>query len=64
MVLVEHPRPHVALVTLNRPERMNSMAFDVMVPLKEVLENITYDNSATGCRVDRRRHGLLVGRRP
>ena len=45
MVLVEHPRPHVALITLNRPERMNSMAFDVMVPLKEVLENITYDNS-------------------
>jgi enoyl-CoA hydratase len=24
---------------------MNSMAFDVMVPLKEVLENIAYDNS-------------------
>ncbi len=45
MVLVEHPRPHVALVTLNRPERMNSMAFDVMVPLKEVLEDITYDNA-------------------
>jgi enoyl-CoA hydratase len=45
MVLVEHPRPHVALITLNRPERMNSMAFDVMVPLKETLENITYDNS-------------------
>jgi enoyl-CoA hydratase len=45
MVLVEHPRPHVALITLNRPERMNSMAFDVMVPLKEVLQNITYDNS-------------------
>src|SRR6201992_2893990 len=45
MVLVEHPRPHVALITLNRPERMNSMAFDVMVPLKQVLEDITYDNS-------------------
>jgi enoyl-CoA hydratase len=45
MVLVEHPRPHVALVTLNRPERMNSMAFDVMVPFKEMLEEITYDNS-------------------
>jgi enoyl-CoA hydratase len=45
MVLVEHPRPHVALVTLNRPERMNSMAFDVMVPLKGVLENLSYDNS-------------------
>jgi enoyl-CoA hydratase len=45
MVLVEHPRPQVALITLNRPERMNSMAFDVMVPLKAALENINYDNS-------------------
>jgi enoyl-CoA hydratase len=43
-VLVERPRPHVALVTLNRPERMNSMAFDVMVPLREVLGELTYDN--------------------
>ena len=45
LVLVEHPRPQVALITLNRPERMNSMAFDVMVPLKAALEEITYDNS-------------------
>ncbi|BBX16753.1 enoyl-CoA hydratase [Mycolicibacterium duvalii] len=43
-VLVERPRPHVALVTLNRPERMNSMAFDVMVPLRDVLNELTYDN--------------------
>ena len=45
MILVEHPRPQIALITLNRPERMNSMAFDVMVPLKEALEKVTYDNS-------------------
>ncbi|MEN3224502.1 enoyl-CoA hydratase [Mycolicibacterium porcinum] len=44
-VLVDRPRPDVALVTLNRPERMNSMAFDVMVPLKRVLEELRYDNS-------------------
>ncbi len=44
-VLVDQPRPGVALVTLNRPERMNSMAFDVMVPLKKVLDELTYDNS-------------------
>ncbi|EKF23787.1 enoyl-CoA hydratase/isomerase family protein [Mycolicibacterium hassiacum DSM 44199] len=44
-VLVDRPRPHIALVTLNRPERMNSMAFDVMVPLKRVLDELTYDNS-------------------
>jgi enoyl-CoA hydratase len=45
LVLVEHPRPQVALITLNRPERMNSMAFDVMVPLKAALEEVSYDNS-------------------
>lgn len=44
-VLVERPRPQVALITLNRPERMNSMAFDVMVPLREVLAEVSYDNS-------------------
>jgi enoyl-CoA hydratase len=43
-VRVEKPRPHVALVTLDRPERMNAMAFDVMVPLRETLEGIATDN--------------------
>ena len=43
-VAVEKPRPHITLVTLNRPERMNAMAFDVMIPFKEVLEEISYDN--------------------
>lgn len=36
-VLVDKPRPGVTRITLNRPERMNAMAFDVMVPLKEAL---------------------------
>ncbi len=44
-VLVDRPRPHIALVTLNRPERMNSMAFDVMVPLKKVLDELNSDNT-------------------
>jgi enoyl-CoA hydratase len=43
-VTVERPRPGIALVTLNRPERMNSMAFDVMVPLRERLEEVGRDN--------------------
>ena len=43
-VAVEKPRPHVTLVTLNRPERMNAMAFDVMIPFREVLEEISNDN--------------------
>ncbi|MEH3128424.1 MAG: enoyl-CoA hydratase [Mycolicibacterium neoaurum] len=44
-VKVSHPAPGVALVTLNRPERMNSMAFDVMVPLRAVLGELHHDNS-------------------
>ncbi|BBY47866.1 enoyl-CoA hydratase [Mycolicibacterium arabiense] len=45
LVLVDRTRPDVAVVTLNRPERMNSMAFDVMVPLKAALDELTHDNS-------------------
>ncbi len=47
-ILVEKPRPHVTLITLNRPERMNAMAFDVMVPLRKTLEAVRDDND---CRV-------------
>jgi enoyl-CoA hydratase len=47
-LLVETPRPHVRLVTLNRPARMNAMAFDVMVPLRQQLEALSDDND---CRV-------------
>jgi len=43
-VLVDTPRPHVTLITLNRPERMNAMAFDVMIPLRERLEEVSVDN--------------------
>jgi enoyl-CoA hydratase len=43
-VRVDKPRPHVTLVTLDRPERMNAMAFDVMIPFREALEEISYDN--------------------
>ncbi|HTT86081.1 MAG TPA: enoyl-CoA hydratase-related protein, partial [Acidimicrobiales bacterium] len=43
-VVVETPRPHVTLVTLNRPERMNAMAFDVMIPFRRALEEASADN--------------------
>ncbi|MEH6548462.1 MAG: enoyl-CoA hydratase [Pseudomonadales bacterium] len=43
-VLIDKPRPHITQITLNRPERMNAMAFDVMVPLKEALQEISFDN--------------------
>jgi len=43
-VEIEKPRPHVTLITLNRPERMNAMAFDVMVPFRRALEEVSDDN--------------------
>jgi enoyl-CoA hydratase len=43
-VEVNTPHPHVAVVTLNRPERMNAMAFDVMIPFRDTLRAIGYDN--------------------
>ena len=43
-VRVEQPRDGVALVTLDRPDRMNSMAFDVMVPLRDTLLEVSGDN--------------------
>src|SRR3954447_25825441 len=43
-VLVDRPAPGVALVTLNLPERLNSMSFDVMVPLRDRLRELSDDN--------------------
>jgi enoyl-CoA hydratase len=42
-LLLAKPRPHVTLVTLNRPERMNAMSFDVMIPFRQALEEISRD---------------------
>jgi enoyl-CoA hydratase len=58
---IEKPRPHVTLVTLNRPERMNAMAFDVMIPMRDTLRDISRDSE---CRVVVRTgagHGFCSG---
>src|SRR5213083_3772188 len=43
-ILVDKPREHITLITLNRPERMNAMAFDVMLPFREAIAEVTEDN--------------------
>ncbi len=48
VVLVDKPDPHVTVVTLNRPERLNAMSIDLVLELAEVLEEIRSDNA---CRV-------------
>ncbi|MCP2336422.1 enoyl-CoA hydratase [Actinomadura rupiterrae] len=60
-VLVERPRPHIALVTLNRPERMNAMAFDVMVPFRDTLAEISRDNDVRAVVVTGAGRGFCSG---
>jgi len=47
LIEIEKPRPHTSVIRMNRPERMNSMAFDLMVPLHEALERVGRDNDTT-----------------
>ncbi len=72
VVLVDHPAPHVTVVTLNRPERLNAMSIELVLELADVLGAVAADNS---CRVvvltgagrafcsglDLKDHGVLPG---
>ncbi|MGV9719439.1 enoyl-CoA hydratase [Nocardia beijingensis] len=60
-VLIDKPRPHIALVTLNRPERMNAMAFDVMIPLREALDRVSADNDVRVVVLTGAGHGFCSG---
>jgi enoyl-CoA hydratase len=48
LVLVERPRPEVAVITLNRPDRMNALSFALVDELHAALDEIQLDNA---CRV-------------
>jgi enoyl-CoA hydratase len=43
-VEITQPRPHVSLITLNRPERMNALSFDTVVPLHGAILAAGADN--------------------
>ena len=47
-VIVETARPHVRVVRLNRPERLNAMSIDLSLELRDALEQVGRDND---CRV-------------
>jgi len=48
VVLVDKPAPHVTVVTLHRPERLNAMSIELVLELAEVLHSVRDDND---CRV-------------
>jgi enoyl-CoA hydratase len=60
-VLVHRPVPEVGVVTLNRPERMNAMAYDVMVPFREALRELGSDNSVRAVVVTGAGKGFCSG---
>jgi enoyl-CoA hydratase len=43
-VRVDKPRPHVSRITLDRPDRMNAMSFDLVAPLYEAIRRVAADN--------------------
>jgi enoyl-CoA hydratase len=45
LVRVERPIPHVAVVTLDRPERLNALSIDLAIELDEVLRAVGDDNT-------------------
>ena len=47
LVLIDRTHPQTAVITLNRPERMNSMSFEQMVPLHAAFAEVADDNATT-----------------
>lgn len=43
-VRTDKPRPHVSRITLDRPERMNAMSFELVGPLYEAIAAVAADN--------------------
>ncbi|MBI1816160.1 MAG: enoyl-CoA hydratase/isomerase family protein [Deltaproteobacteria bacterium] len=43
-VSIEKPLPHVSLIVMNRPERLNAMSFDTVVPLYDAINEVGADN--------------------
>jgi enoyl-CoA hydratase len=45
LVLIDRPRPDIAIITLNRPERLNALSFALVDALHDALDQINRDNS-------------------
>lgn len=44
LVVISTPRPHVRLITLNKPDRLNSMSFGLVGALYEAIAEVGADN--------------------
>ena len=44
LVRLDRPQPHTAVLTLDRPERLNAMSIDLVIELDEQLHEVAADN--------------------
>lgn len=44
LVRLDRPQPHTAVLTLDRPERLNAMSIDLVIELDEKLHEVAADN--------------------
>ena len=47
-VTIDKPRPHVSVVSLNRPERLNAMSIELCLDRKSALEQVAVDEHHGG----------------
>jgi enoyl-CoA hydratase len=60
-VEITKPRPHVSLVTLNRPERMNALSFETVKPLHDAVLEVGADNDTWAVVVTGAGRGFCSG---
>jgi len=58
---ITKPRPHVSLVTLNRPERMNALSFETVKPLHDAVLEVGADNDTWAVVVTGAGRGFCSG---
>jgi enoyl-CoA hydratase len=61
LVIVEKPQPHTAVVTLNRPERLNAMSMELVIELDAALHAIAEDNDTWVCILTGAGRGFCSG---
>jgi enoyl-CoA hydratase len=61
VVLVERPTPHVARVTLNRPDRLNAMDYELVARLHDALDEVSGDADTRVVILDGAGQGFSAG---
>ena len=56
-----YPRPDIAVVTLNRPEKLNALSYELVETLHATIDEIAREQRLPGRRAHRRRARILLG---